>query len=44
MQDIQRTGWVERGVGQPESVADHMYRMAVMTMLITNKENLNKER
>ncbi|PIK40049.1 putative HD domain-containing protein 2 isoform 1 [Apostichopus japonicus] len=44
LKDTQRTGWVENGVCEPESVADHMYRMAVMTMLITNKEGLNKER
>ncbi|KAJ8020874.1 HD domain-containing protein 2 [Holothuria leucospilota] len=43
-QDTKRTGWVERGVKDPESVADHMYRMAVMTMLIGNKGDLDKER
>ncbi|GAB5592033.1 hypothetical protein Unana1_06933 [Umbelopsis nana] len=29
-----RTGWVDNGVKQPESIADHMHRMGVMAMLI----------
>ncbi|KAJ1921738.1 hypothetical protein H4219_000471 [Mycoemilia scoparia] len=29
-----RTGWVNSGINQPESIADHMYRMSIMTMLI----------
>ncbi|CAF4081832.1 unnamed protein product, partial [Rotaria sordida] len=28
-----RTGWILRGVEKVESVADHMYRMAVMSLL-----------
>lgn len=27
MKTTKRTGWVERGVPRPESVADHSYRM-----------------
>lgn len=29
-----RTGWVRSGVALPESIADHMYRMAVAALLI----------
>ncbi|KAJ2448036.1 hypothetical protein EV183_005620, partial [Coemansia sp. RSA 2336] len=29
-----RTGWVNSGVAAPESIADHMYRMSIMAMLI----------
>ncbi|KAH7618825.1 hypothetical protein Ndes2526B_g05760 [Nannochloris sp. 'desiccata'] len=29
-----RTGWVKRGVKNPESIADHMYRMGVMSLLV----------
>ncbi|PRW56098.1 HD domain-containing 2-like [Chlorella sorokiniana] len=29
-----RTGWVKRGVAGPESIADHMYRMGLMAMLV----------
>ncbi|XP_072264958.1 5'-deoxynucleotidase HDDC2 isoform X2 [Pyxicephalus adspersus] len=38
-----RTGWVYRQVEKPESVSDHMYRMAVIAML-TADNKLNKDR
>ncbi|XP_034018138.1 HD domain-containing protein 2 [Thalassophryne amazonica] len=31
---IPRTGWVYRQVKRPESVADHMYRMALMALTV----------
>lgn len=34
MQTIPRTGWVKRGIAKPESIADHMYRMGVMSLLV----------
>uniref|UniRef100_A0A8C6CTB3 5'-deoxynucleotidase HDDC2 n=1 Tax=Moschus moschiferus TaxID=68415 RepID=A0A8C6CTB3_MOSMO len=40
---VPRTGWVYRNVQKPESVSDHMYRMAVM-VLVTKDECLNKDR
>ncbi|XP_072107677.1 5'-deoxynucleotidase HDDC2 [Mobula birostris] len=40
---VSRTGWVYRNVKNPESVSDHMYRMAVMAFLIEDPD-LNKER
>ncbi|KAG9493401.1 5'-deoxynucleotidase HDDC2 [Eleutherodactylus coqui] len=40
---VPRTGWVYRKVEKPESVSDHMYRMAVMAML-TEDKTLNKDR
>ncbi|CAL1586253.1 unnamed protein product [Knipowitschia caucasica] len=33
---VPRTGWVYRKVKEPESVSDHMYRMAMMSMTITD--------
>ncbi|XP_019745592.1 5'-deoxynucleotidase HDDC2 [Hippocampus comes] len=33
---IPRTGWVHRKVQDPESVSDHMYRMALMSLVITD--------
>lgn len=30
LKNVERRGWVIRGVSKPESVADHMYRMAIM--------------
>ncbi|RMC13032.1 hypothetical protein DUI87_10562 [Hirundo rustica rustica] len=40
---VPRTGWVYRNVANPESVSDHMYRMAMMA-LVTEDKNLNKDR
>lgn len=42
-QRVPRTGWVYRNVKKPESVSDHMYRMAVMA-LVTEDKKLNKDR
>uniref|UniRef100_A0AAZ1X3S8 5'-deoxynucleotidase HDDC2 n=1 Tax=Oreochromis aureus TaxID=47969 RepID=A0AAZ1X3S8_OREAU len=36
MQRVPRTGWVYRNVKKPESVSDHMYRMAMMSLTITD--------
>lgn len=33
LQSTKRTGWVNRGVDQPESIADHMYRMGMMGLI-----------
>ncbi|CAF3153820.1 unnamed protein product [Rotaria sp. Silwood2] len=39
-----RTGWVIRGVEKVESVADHMYRMAVMSLLLPTISEESKVR
>jgi putative hydrolases of HD superfamily len=31
---LPRKGWIDRGVDQPESVAEHSYRLALMTLLV----------
>lgn len=36
LKTLKRTGWVNHRVNLPESVADHMYRMSVMAMLIVD--------
>ncbi|XP_044025268.1 HD domain-containing protein 2 isoform X2 [Siniperca chuatsi] len=33
---VPRTGWVYKNVKKPESVSDHMYRMAMMSLTITD--------
>lgn len=46
LKTTKRTGWVYRGVKSPESVSDHMYRMAVMTFLLNSREegsNINRD-
>ncbi|XP_030054347.1 5'-deoxynucleotidase HDDC2 [Microcaecilia unicolor] len=40
---VPRTGWVYRKIENPESVSDHMYRMAVMAFLVKDQQ-LNKDR
>lgn len=32
LKSIKRRGWVLRGVPDPESVADHMYQMAMICL------------
>uniref|UniRef100_A0A3Q1C9E5 5'-deoxynucleotidase HDDC2 n=1 Tax=Amphiprion ocellaris TaxID=80972 RepID=A0A3Q1C9E5_AMPOC len=40
---VPRTGWVYRNVKNPESVSDHMYRMAMMSLTISDP-TLDKHR
>lgn len=42
-QRVPRTGWVYRNVMQPESVSDHMYRMAMMALTLRDP-NVNRDR
>ncbi|XP_071441533.1 5'-deoxynucleotidase HDDC2 [Hetaerina americana] len=44
LKHIKRTGWVLRGVENPEPIAGHMYRMGIMTFLLEEQHNLNKFR
>jgi putative hydrolases of HD superfamily len=32
LKTLKRQGWIDRGVDQPESVADHSFRLALMTL------------
>ncbi|KAK6168245.1 hypothetical protein SNE40_022111 [Patella caerulea] len=41
---VRRTGWVRKHVTDPESVADHMYRMAVMAFLVKPDSGLDKDK
>jgi 5'-deoxynucleotidase YfbR-like HD superfamily hydrolase len=36
-----RRGWVLRGVPDPESVSDHMYRMAIMCFMAPGVRSLH---
>nr|QKY15300.1 Hd domain-containing protein 2-like (HD2) [Polytomella parva] len=38
LKTTKRTGWVLKGVKEPESIADHMYRMSIMAMLACETE------
>lgn len=41
LKKIMRTGWVESGVPDPESVADHSYRVTLLSMAISDQECLD---
>ncbi len=43
-QTTKRTGWVNHGVKESESIADHMYRMAVMAIIATDIPGINRDR
>lgn len=43
LKHLKRTGWVEHGVPDPETVAGHMYRMSILSFLINDSHcPLNK--
>lgn len=39
---MKRTGWVKRNIPDSETIAGHMYRMAMLSFLVDGKENLDK--
>lgn len=41
LKQVQRTGWVRRGIKHPESVCDHSYRMALLCCIISDN-NIDK--
>ncbi len=38
LKKLKRQGWIDRGVDQPESVADHSWRLALMTLLVASED------
>ncbi|MGQ9680427.1 MAG: HD domain-containing protein [Candidatus Bathyarchaeia archaeon] len=41
---LPRTGWVEARIKDPESVADHSFRMTILAMVLSDLEGLNTEK
>lgn len=41
---IDRTGWVIRGVKDPESVADHSFRTAIMALVLSDNAGVDRNR
>lgn len=41
LKEIKRTGWLERGVKDPETVASHSYGVALLTLLIAHQRGLD---
>lgn len=44
LKTVKRTGWVYRGVHEPESVSDHMYRMSLMAMAVGGNDPARRDR
>jgi hypothetical protein len=44
LQTTPRTGWVRSGVREPESIADHMYRMSIMAMTMAGSTEYDQQR
>ncbi len=41
LKSLRRTGWVRKGVSDPESVAAHSYGVALLSMVIASREGLD---
>ncbi|KAF7808959.1 HD domain-containing protein 2 [Senna tora] len=44
LKTTKRKGWINHGIKGPESIADHMYRMALMALIAVDLPGLNRER
>ncbi|KAL9242234.1 hypothetical protein vseg_016254 [Gypsophila vaccaria] len=44
LKKTKRTGWVMRNVENPESIADHMYRMGLMSLISNDFPGVNRDK
>lgn len=44
LKDLKRIGWLMRKIKDPESVADHSYRVALMVVIFGKKFKVNQEK
>ncbi|XP_010278007.1 PREDICTED: HD domain-containing protein 2-like [Nelumbo nucifera] len=44
LKTTKRAGWVRRGIKDPESIADHMYRMGVMALIASDIPGIDRDR
>ncbi|OHA76940.1 MAG: hypothetical protein A3H01_02380 [Candidatus Wildermuthbacteria bacterium RIFCSPLOWO2_12_FULL_40_9] len=44
LKEFKRTGWVLRGVKDPETIAEHKFRVTLLAWLLAKKRGLNVER
>ncbi|KAH9504428.1 HD domain-containing protein 2 [Bulinus truncatus] len=44
LKQVERTGWVRKGVKNPESVAEHSYRMAMAAFALPPSSSLDKDK
>ncbi|MDE1825787.1 MAG: HD domain-containing protein [Candidatus Micrarchaeota archaeon] len=44
LKTTKRTGWIEANIPDPESIADHSYRVALFVMILSDKMGLDTEK
>lgn len=44
LKDLKRTGWVEKGIKDPESVADHSFMLAILAYVYSKKFGLDTDK
>ncbi|KAJ8634724.1 hypothetical protein MRB53_008991 [Persea americana] len=44
LKTTKRTGWIYRGIQDPESISDHMYRMGIMALVAPDIPGVNRDR
>ncbi|XP_019057534.1 PREDICTED: HD domain-containing protein 2, partial [Tarenaya hassleriana] len=44
LKTTKRKGWINQGINGPESIADHMYRMALMALIAGDLQGADRER
>lgn len=44
LKTTKRAGWVKRGVQNPESIADHMYRMGLMALIFPDVPGVDRDK
>ncbi|XP_010681364.2 uncharacterized protein LOC104896323 [Beta vulgaris subsp. vulgaris] len=44
LKTTKRKGWINHGIKGPESIADHMYRMSLMGLIVGDIPGVNRER
>ncbi|KAM6571877.1 hypothetical protein CsatA_015957 [Cannabis sativa] len=44
LKSTKRKGWINHGIQNPESISDHMYRMALMALIVRDLPGVNRER
>ncbi|WOL18415.1 hypothetical protein Cni_G27210 [Canna indica] len=44
LKTTKRKGWINHGIKHPESIADHMYRMALMALIAGDIPGIDRER
>jgi hypothetical protein len=44
LQTTKRKGWINHSIKGPESIADHMYRMALMALIAGDLPAVDRER